>query len=135
MYKFHIRHFVLFASVLILLITSSCSKKKEDRIKDTWRYIEVKNIENQTAYEVWDLSDGENITVAKYPIKEATNPKLVGSGRYEIQKSFTSPFYIVIYGIGPYYDGKWEVLEIKKDRLIILLDQHPYWIFREFRKY
>jgi len=115
--------------------TASCTKRKEARIKDTWRYIEVRNVANQTEFEVWDLSDEESLKISLYPIFEATNPKLIGNGRFEIQKSMTSPFYIAITGIGPYYDGKWEVLEIKRNKMIILLDQHPYWIYREFEKY
>ncbi len=120
--------------LLLIIIASSCNKQKIERVEDTWRLVRVSKIKEVTHHEEWDFTDGI-ITMVEFPIDSAVSyPDTLGTGTYIFDPAFTKLF-VEVEGIvqgRERYNGKWRILKVNKDILILFKKDDVAWLYREF---
>jgi hypothetical protein len=121
-------------TLLGVFFMSSCNKQKIEKTEDTWRLVRVSKIKEVTHHEEWDFTDGV-ITMVEFPLDSVVAyPDTLGAGTYVFDPAFTK-LYVEVDGIGQgreRYNGKWRILEINKDILILFKKDNVAWLYREF---
>ncbi|MBN2728261.1 MAG: hypothetical protein JXR53_03470 [Bacteroidales bacterium] len=117
--------------IIAALAFSSCQKKKEDKISETWRLIRVSVDSTVTWYELWQMDDGY-ITMLKRD-DSTGNLDTLGTGTYTVDAGLSKTM-ITMEGMSDnttQYVGDWEVLKLNDDILVILHEEGG-WYYREF---
>lgn len=128
---------ILKSAWIVLIIAAigfaSCQKKKEDKISDTWRLLRVSIDSTVTWYELWQMDDGY-ITMLKRNDTTTTLDTL-GTGQYAVDAGMSKTF-ITMESMSDdvnFYNGKWEVLKLNND-IMVILHEEGGWYYREFVK-
>jgi len=117
-----------------LFLLSSCNKKKIEKAEDAWRLVRVSKIQEVTHHEEWDFTDGI-ITMIEFPKDSMISyPDTLGTGSYVFDPAFTK-LYVDVDGITQgreRYNGKWRILKVNQDILILFKKDDVAWLYREF---
>jgi hypothetical protein len=117
--------------IIAALAFSSCQKKKEDKISETWRLIRVSVDSTVTWYELWQMDDGY-ITMLKRD-DSTGNLDTLGTGTYTVDAGLSKTM-ITMEGMSDnvtQYVGDWEVLKLNDD-IMVILHEEGGWYYREF---
>lgn len=117
--------------IIAALAFSSCQKKKEDKISETWRLIRVSVDSTVTWYELWQMDDGY-ITMLKRD-DSTGNLDTLGTGTYTVDAGLSKTI-ITMEGMSDnttQYVGDWEVLKLNDD-IMVILHEEGGWYYREF---
>ncbi len=118
--------FVLF----LTLIFSSCTKRQEDRIAETWRLIRVDVDSTITWYELWQF-DGESV-IRMTRDSASSNLDTLDQGLYSVQSGLSKTIITVQDFTNTSFNGDWEVLKLNKEIMVILNTTDGGWLYREF---
>lgn len=130
--KITIKQIIFFSTsiILLLLIFSSCSKKKEGLLVGSWEYVWVKQNESSEIL-VYNFTDGGNIE----RISTINGIETKNNGTYELEKKSGKLFAkINIIGVPVWMNGKYRVLHVDKDILIMqqVFDTDGNYAFSRF---
>lgn len=114
----------------------SCTKQRFEKIEYDWRLVRISKIKEATHHEEWHFKDGVIIMI-EYP-KDTTfvYPDTLAVGNYEYDKEFTTA-YVVFSNLGDkrvLYNGRWRILKVNKEILILFKKDDRGWFYREFVK-
>lgn len=130
--KIHFKGILLFSiSILfILLIFSSCGKKREGLLVGTWEYVWIsKNDSNEVI--VYSFSEGGNIE----RVSTTNGVSKTFTGTYELEKKAGKLFAkIKIDNFASWLNGKYRILHVDKDILIMqqVFDSDGNYAFYRF---
>ena len=111
-------YFILISDVIFFI---SCSKSAtENKIVGTWQLVDVTNIYDSIK-ENWEFgSDGRLLIIEeKNGLPDAKPKSIIG---YEVKSYKKVELYDIDTATVYYYYGTWEIKKLKKDEMIIFLD-------------
>lgn len=111
-------YFILISGVIFFI---SCSKSAtENKIVGTWQLVDVTNIYDSIK-ENWEFgSDGRLLIIEeKNGLPDAKPKSIIG---YEVKSYKKVELYDIDTATVYYYYGTWEIKKLKKDEMIIFLD-------------
>lgn len=121
-------------SLLIAIIASlafiSCQKKKEDKLAETWRLVKISKDTLVDYYETWNF-DGSNVLITRQNDVINTLDTLC-NGTYDVDAKLSKTFINMESMANTAYNGKWQILTLNNDILIMLNESNGNWIYREF---
>lgn len=121
---------------IIYLILLSCEKQRIGKIENKWQLVRVSKIKEATHYEEWHFDNG-TITMIENPKDSAfVTPDTLATGSYSFESKFTTQ-YLIFSNIGdkrPLYNGRWRVLNVNNEILILNKNDDKGWFYREFLK-
>ncbi len=120
-----------FGIVAIMIFTlSSCEKQKQEKIEQSWKLVKVSKIHEVTYHEVWDFEGGV-VTMIQHSV-DTTGVDTVCTGNYDIEKTLTRTYINTSQMTNTLYNGKWRVLEVNNDIMILHKHDDISWLYREF---
>lgn len=125
----------IFAVVAVTLFIatvffSSCQKKQEDRLAETWRLIRVDVDSTVSWYELWQF-DGQNVHMLTRDAG-GSNLDTIDIGTYTVDAGMSKTIVTMQDFGNSSFNGDWEILKLNKEILIMLNTTDGGWLYREF---
>ena len=116
---------------LLLLITASCRKDKNDLLRGVWQQINVADINDPYIYE-WEMSGG-NLNIYRRLKEDPSNEILTDKGNYILETGIGTKLRLMDLS-NPLYNAAWDVVRLNESILVIKLDIVGGVILLEFEK-
>ena len=131
--KYYIKNF-LSVLLILLIILGGCSKKKERKIEGTWEMVDI--IDPPDNKEQWVFEKPG--TLRRIRLTDSLPPSGLDTGEYNIQvklfKTLLNISGLVDFNGSPGLNGKWEVVKVNKNILILVYVEETGLLQREFIK-
>lgn len=118
--------------VIAIVSISSCQKKKEDRLANTWKLVKISKDTLVDYYETWSF-DGSDLLILRRNDVLSTFDTM-STGTYSVDAKLSKTFMEMDGMESTFYNGKWQILTLNEDILIMLNESNGNWIYREFVK-
>lgn len=122
--------FSLLITILVSVFFISCQKKKEDKLAETWKLIKVSKDTMVDYYETWDFDGSKILIVRRNDVLNSFDT--LSNGTYSVDAGLSKTFINMENMANSAYNGKWQILKINNDILVMLNESNGNWVYREF---
>ena len=129
-FRYYIKH--LSVLLILFIIAGGCSKKrKENKIQGTWEMVDV--VDPPDNKEQWVFEKPENLH--RIRLTDSLPPEGIDTGLYSIQVKGFKKFLNISGLTGSFgLNGKWEIIKLDKEIMIIVFHEEAGLLQREFIK-